>query len=224
MAVFKKGINGAFSGTIGNTVGASWRHINYMRSLPKPSKKPASPAQVAQRAKFALAVSFLRSIKPLLNLGFSDKLQGKQTGYNRALQVMISTAISGEYPDYIVDYAEVMLAQGGLGAATSAVLEQTGPGQITLSWDVLTNKYTSFADDELVAVVYNVSKRFMNVYDGTERSAGSLDIALPPSFAGDELVAWAFMVNRDGEKTSDSVFAGTVVVADAEEPEEEPES
>lgn len=218
MAVFKKGINGAFSGTIGSTVGARWREINYMRSLPTPSKKPASPAQLAQRAKFALAVSFLRSIKPLLNLGFSDKLQGRQTGYNRALQLMIGKAITGEYPDFTVVYAEVVLAQGGLSPAQSAVLEQIGPGQLTLSWDPVTNKYTSFADDEAVAVVYNVSKRFMNVYDDTERSAGSMDISMPASFVGDELVAWVFMVNRDGEKTSDSVFAGTVTLEADPEP------
>lgn len=221
MAVFKKGINGAFSGTIGSTVGASWRHINYMRSLPKPSKKPATLGQLAQRARFALAVNFLRSIKPLLNLGFSDKMQGRKTGYNRALQLMIGRAIAGEYPDYTVDYAEVMLAQGGLAPAMSAVLEQTATGQLRLSWEPTTNKYTSFADDEVVTVVYNVSKRFMNVYDGTERSAGSVDISLPASFVGDELVAWAFMVHRDGEKTSDSVFAGTVVLADMAEPEGE---
>ncbi len=219
MAIFKKGINGAFSGTIGSTVGASWRHINYMRSLPKPSKKPATPQQLAQRAKFALAVNFLRSIKPLLNLGFSDKQQGKQTGYNRALQAMIKQAIAGEYPDFTIDYAEVVLAQGGLGIPTSAMLQQTSPAEVTLSWEALTNKYTSFADDELVAVIYNVSKRFMNVYDGAERSAESLDIAMPASFIGDELVAWAFMVNRDGEKTSDSVFAGTVVLATEPDPE-----
>ncbi len=212
MAIFKKGINGAFSGTIGNTVGASWRSINYMRSLPKTSSKSATPLQLAQRAKFALAVEFLRSIKPLLNLGFSDKQRGRSTGYNRALQVMIGRAIVGEYPNFTVDYTEVMLAQGGLAVAPSAVLEQAGSGQLTLSWEVLINKYTSFADDELVAVVYNVSKRFMNVYDGTARSAGSLDIEVPLSFVGDELVAWVFMVNRDGEKTSDSVFAGTVVL------------
>lgn len=213
MAIFKKGINGAFSGTIGNTVGSSWRHINYMKSLPKPSNKPATPAQLAQRAKFALAVNFLRSIKPLLDLGFSDKLQGRKTGYNRALQVMMGNAITGEYPDFTVAYAEVVLAQGGLSPAMSAVLEQAGVGQLTLSWDPTTNKYTSFADDEVVVVVYNVSKRFMNVYDGTERSAGNMDITVPTSFEGDELVAWAFMVNRDGEKTSDSVFAGTLVLA-----------
>src|SRR5690554_745405 len=113
MAIIKKGINGAFSGTVGNTVGSSWRQIDYIKSLPKPSTKPASPAQIAQRAKFALAVSFLRPIKPLLDLGFSDKTQGRQTGYNRALQAMMNNAISGEYPDLSVDFAEVVVARGG---------------------------------------------------------------------------------------------------------------
>ncbi|MGK6352688.1 DUF6266 family protein, partial [Parapedobacter sp. DT-150] len=123
-------------------------------------------------------------------------------------------AVAGEFPDYTIDYANVTVAQGGLSAPTSLVLAQTEPGQLTLSWEPLFNKYNSFADDELVAVVYNASKRFMNVYDGTQREAASMAIAVPASFAGDELVAWAFMVHRDGEKTSDSLFAGTVVLTD----------
>lgn len=220
MAIIKKGINGAFSGTVGNTVGSSWRQIDYIKSLPKPSKKPASERQLAQRAKFGLAVGFLRPIKPLLDLGFSDKSQGRQTGYNRALQAIMNDAIRGEYPDFTIDLPAVAFARGGLNAPTSLVVEQDE--EVTLRWEPLINKINSFADDELVAIVYNESKRFMNVYDGTLREEGSMSIPLPASFAGDEIAFWAFMVHRDGEKTSDSVFAGQVVIGE-EVPDPEPE-
>src|SRR5690606_41518129 len=109
MAIFKKGINGAFSGTIGNTVGASWRQIDYMRSLPKPSKKPATPLQLAQQAKFALGVSFLQPMKWILNIGFNDKKRGRSTGYNRGLQLVITEAITGAYPALAIDLPQVAI-------------------------------------------------------------------------------------------------------------------
>ncbi|WP_229707698.1 DUF6266 family protein, partial [Sphingobacterium alkalisoli] len=98
MARFLKGINGAYSGKVGNVIGSSWRNVDYVRSLSKRSNKPASADQLAQRAKFALGVSFLSPIKDLLNLGYSDALQGRSTGYNKALQHLLANGIMGDYP------------------------------------------------------------------------------------------------------------------------------
>jgi hypothetical protein len=73
MARYIKGALGAFSGKLGNVVGCCWRHIDYLRSLPKPSKKPATPLQLAQRSKFALAASFLSTITVRLGEEVADK-------------------------------------------------------------------------------------------------------------------------------------------------------
>ncbi len=39
MGSYSKGANGTFSGKVGSVVGTSWRSIDYLRSLPKKSKK-----------------------------------------------------------------------------------------------------------------------------------------------------------------------------------------
>lgn len=59
MVRFLKGITGAYSGKVGSVIGSNWRNVDYVRSLSKRSNKPASEDQLAQRAHFALAVSFL---------------------------------------------------------------------------------------------------------------------------------------------------------------------
>lgn len=48
MGRIKKGILGGFSGKVDSVVGASWRGIDYMRSLPRTSDKPATVAQLEQ--------------------------------------------------------------------------------------------------------------------------------------------------------------------------------
>ena len=69
MAIIKQGILGGFSGKIGNVVGGSWKGINYMRVLTKPSN-PNSEKQVNQRTKFTTALSFLQPITPFLRVGY----------------------------------------------------------------------------------------------------------------------------------------------------------
>ena len=55
MGTIKKGILGSFSGKVGNIVGASWKGIAYIRSLPASVRNPRTVKQVTQRSKFIQA-------------------------------------------------------------------------------------------------------------------------------------------------------------------------
>jgi len=230
MAVFKKGINGAFSGTIGNTVGSSWRHITYMRSLPKPSKKPATPAQLAQRAKFALAVSFLQPMKWILNLGFNDKQRGNNTGYNRGLQLFITQAIIGDYPDYEIDFEKVAVSQGNMEKLVGLTLASETPNTLSLSWMDFSEEPIepdevkgSYFDDQVFVLLYNRTEQLFTTNRTAVRQDEALQLELPAIFAGHEFHVWAFARHREGTRQSISQYAGTVVLAGTEEPAEEPE-
>ena len=54
MGTIKKGVLGGFSGKVGTVVGASWKGIDYIRSLPASVKNPRTEGQVTQRTKFCL--------------------------------------------------------------------------------------------------------------------------------------------------------------------------
>lgn len=212
MATFLKGINGAYSGKVGNVVGSRWRDVDYVRSLPRPSSKPASEAQLAQRMRFALAVAFLSPIKDLLNLGFSDIEQATATGYNVALSNLLRNGMAGDYPEVEIDYTKVQISRGSLGAPIGLTIAETRPGEATVSWQPMVNKFNAFADDAAVVLVYNTSKAFFSVYEDATREDGSLSFEVPATFAGDVLEAWVFMGHRDGQRTSNSMYAGQVTV------------
>lgn len=215
MATFLKGINGAYSGKVGNVVGSHWRDVDYVRSLPRPSGKPASDAQLAQRTRFALAVAFLSPIKDLLNLGFSDSEQASATGYNVALSHLLRNGMTGDYPVVEIDYSRVRISRGSLGAPVGLTIAETRPGEATVSWQPIINKFNAFADDSAVALVYNTNKAFFSVYENAVREDGILSFALPAAFAGDVLETWVFMGHRDGLRTSNSVYAGQLTVTAA---------
>lgn len=127
MARFNKGIHGAYTGKVGNIVGSSWRGIDYVRSLPKKSSKPASDKQTAQRMKFGMTTSFLKSIKDVLMLGYSDSKQRGKTGYNVAFQHFIDKAIVGNYPNFSIDYAAVKIASGSLAILMGLETVESAP-------------------------------------------------------------------------------------------------
>jgi len=72
MGTIKQGILGGFSGKVGNVVGASWKGIDYIRSLPSSVSNPRTPGQVTQRTKFSMVQSFLTSMIPVIRVGFKN--------------------------------------------------------------------------------------------------------------------------------------------------------
>ena len=112
MAMYSKGTNGAFSGKAGSIVGSNWRGVDYLKSMPKKSNKKGSELQLAQRRKFALAPLYLSPIKDILNIGFKDKQLNKTTGYNAAVKIFLNNAIVGDYPDFAIDFSQIVLSKG----------------------------------------------------------------------------------------------------------------
>jgi hypothetical protein len=50
MGTIKKGVLGGFSGKVGSVVGASWKGIDYIRSLPASVKNPRTEGQVDRKS------------------------------------------------------------------------------------------------------------------------------------------------------------------------------
>src|SRR5690606_12727385 len=103
-----------------------------LRSLPKPSSKPATAKQKAQRAKFALAIEFLSPMREILNIGFNDKSQTKMTAFNNATNDLLFK-IEGEYPDFTIPYPKVRFSTGSLREAMG-VIGETVEGNPSINW------------------------------------------------------------------------------------------
>ncbi|MES2653378.1 MAG: DUF6266 family protein [Bacteroidota bacterium] len=212
MGNYSKGANGTISGKFGSVVGSSWRGIDYLRGLPKKSKKPISDLQLAVRAKFALSAAQLSPIKDVLYIGFGDKKLSTITGYNAAVRVFISTCILGEYPDYTVAYPKMQLSKGGgvTPQLKHVSLEVDGGGMLTLNWTYVP-KRNAFADDTVMAVVYNTTSKLYEVNDSATRAEDTLTIDMDAD-AGNVLHIWIFCITRDGLKVSATQYVGSVTL------------
>ena len=119
MGRIKKGILGSFSGKVGTVVGASWKGVAYMRSLPQKSKTSCTERQASQRTKFAITMGYLTPMAAVLRIGW--KLYARrQSPFNAATSYTLTNAIVGAYPDFEIDPSKVLISRGALAGAERA--------------------------------------------------------------------------------------------------------
>lgn len=111
MAKILNGILGGFSGKVGTVIGACWKGIDYMRGLATSITNPNTPAQVEQRARFSLIIAFLRPLTGFLRIGFRSAAI-KMSAFNAAMAYNVKHAVSGAYPEFAIDYDQVLLSRG----------------------------------------------------------------------------------------------------------------
>ena len=206
MGTYSKSNFGQISGKVGNGVAGKWRGIDYLRSLPTKSKRAKSPAQQAVQAKLALAVTQLRPIKDILNIGFGDKKLDGLSGYNAAVRAFINNNILGDYPNYTIDYPKMVLSKGSLGALFTSSLQYDE--KLSFTWAVTEETKTTFETDQVIVVVFNQAKELHMVQDSARRNAGAVELNVPV-IPGETLHVWAFGISQENQTTSKSEYVGS---------------
>lgn len=131
MAILKNGLFGGFSGKVGGVVGSSWKGKQIVKKLPGPRKTESSPAQLTQQTKFSKLVNFLKPVTPILNKAF-EKSKLNMTAFNKAFSNN-QNAITGIYPDYTIDYANVILCKGYIQNGDVVKVMINAEGKMVLS-------------------------------------------------------------------------------------------
>lgn len=212
MGSIRKGILGGFSGKVGPVVGASWRGMDVLRSLPKKSKRAATEEQLIQRSKFTLVAHFLRAIKPVISQ-FYGYNSGNKSKANKAMSYHIKDAIVGNYPDYTIDYPKVIISQGELLGPQAAVVSTAPNGKLNFNWQNNSGQSTAEATDNLVIVLYEQSHNtFEYALQAAKRSQMSYVMTLPAYYIGLTLQCWITFVSEDGKTAANSVYLGELEV------------
>ncbi|MGY3055233.1 hypothetical protein ACVWYG_003448 [Pedobacter sp. UYEF25] len=212
MAIYKKGILGVFSGKVGTVIGASWKGIDYMRSLPKASRKTASTKQQDQRLKFALVTNFFGPVKYLITTGYQTA-KGNFTPMNNAVSYHLREAVIGVSPDFTIDFPKVVFSKGELLSPWNAVAAATVAGKVDFSWTDNSTPAMGAALDKAIVIVYNPeTNQYLLMENGATRADAEIVVDLPPNFEGDVVHCWMAFFAPDDSAASTSVYLGTVEV------------
>jgi len=213
MGKLMNGINGPFSGKVGAVVGYVSRGKSIMRGLPNinKSRKP-SPLQAQQHVKFSLMNKFLGPIIPFLNI--TNKTDNPDlSGYNKAFSYNVKNAISGEYPDLVINYEMALLTRGDLPNIKQSEALSQSPGKITFSWTDNSGSGQARSNDRAFVAIYcpEIANGWVYKLDLAERSAGSFlfDVA---NFTGHLVHSYMGFLSASGNEVSDSLYIGPVQI------------
>lgn len=207
MGTIKKGILGGFSGKVGNVVGASWKSVSYIRSLPANVRNPRTVKQVTQRTKFSMIQKFVRTLLPVVRVGFKGNAGGNNSAYGAAISYNLLNAVKGVYPDFEIDFENASIAKGTLYGVSNPSATCSG-GRLNIDWG--TEMYSNARGDDRVAVIaYNPGNE-LAVYDLDvgARDDGAASLDLPPAWMGHEVETYLVFSSTDGTLVSDSIYTG----------------
>ncbi|GGG89669.1 hypothetical protein GCM10007415_24860 [Parapedobacter pyrenivorans] len=212
MGVIRRGANGGFKGKAGSVIGSSWKSIDYIKGLYKKRTKPATEEQLMQQAKFTLLMRFLLPLKVFIRVGYGQRKTDTHTPMNVAFQSNLSRAITGDYPDYMLDYSQVRIAEGYSGGGGESA--SAAAGVLTVTWNTVENGiYAQQPDDRMYIVLYHPGiDQFLTAPTPPQRADGTVEIVLPNHFQTDEGHVWLFTADRKGRNVSRSVYLGEVAL------------
>jgi hypothetical protein len=206
MGKYKKGILGPFRGKVGTVVGAIWRGIRYLKSLPDVSETDPTPAQLNVRSKLVLVTGFLRHLKADIEVGYQQFKKGI-TPMNAAVSYHLKYAVTGtSAANYAIDYGKVVLSAGHLPKVEEYDIVLDTPNKIKYTWTNTLEVDDPSNTDRLRLVVYNpVKDRWVTLKNAAARSAGVYTLNVPAAFSGDDVYTWMYFVSVDGKQVSDSL-------------------
>lgn len=211
MATIQKGILGGFSGKVGTVVGANWRGQDVIRSVPKKSTLIPTELQQEQRLKFRLASKFLAQIAQLTRNWFGQPA-GVKSRRNLALSYHIKEAITGIFPDYVMDYVKVIITKGELPGPQETTVAPAAGALLEFTWEDNSEAGLASADDLFLAVVYNESRNLFEYRHTAPRSTMAFSFALPTSWTGETVECWCGFVSADSKRQANSIYMGALLL------------
>jgi Family of unknown function (DUF6266) len=209
MGILLNGINGAVIGKVGPAVGYMWKNKNVIRSKAGKSKKPLSPLQKQQHAKFSLMNYFLNQLKPLLNITYGHLVEN-MTGFNKAFSYNVKNAIRLNQPELAMDYARVLLGRGDLTNVSNAIVTPSSEGQLTFSWTDNSGTGSAKATDQVFVAVYSEKQNnWIYGLNLAARNAEGCKIDIT-RMIGKKVHTYIGFIVEDGKDATDTLYLGSI--------------
>jgi len=213
MAKIPQGILGGLRGRVGNIVGAAWKGINYIRSMPLSVANPNTTAQQAQRGAFTQTVLTARLLLSDLIATYWDPFARLMSGYNHFISVNISAFNTAglQTPSLFASGRGILTGLEDLGVVSSASISNH-----SFTWADNSGTGDALGTDEARLLIFNATQNYW-IFKGTPgfgARAGLADNIPDPDFLpGDSIECYAFFTRPDISKISDSTHFPVTAIA-----------
>ena len=201
MALFKSTTFGKISGKHGTAVAALFKNGTNILKVFRKASNPDTPGQKNQRGKFGFVVKELNCMRSVFTITFDG-----QYGINRVVSMAMKTSLTGEYPDFKLDYSKIIISEGTLNKTAQVRLEQVGGSTVKIDWNA--EKLLGRNPAEIVNLVFlnQTSKTVILKQDIALSGAGSAEVDLPVDWMDKELHSWIYFTSPNGIQYSTSQY------------------
>ncbi len=193
-------------GKLGNLVFYKMNGSSYVRTRPAKYRDRKSPAQLAQRQRMQVVISFLRSFRDLVRVTFAAEATGR-TALQAAQSYNMRHALAGEYPDIRIDKSKVLLSRGPL-PLPAGVSVTAQPEGLLIRWENGPEATGSAANDTLVVMALpGDTGNGIHDFTSVRRSEGEYLWRLPQPVQANNLEGvWMAFRNLKLTSMSDSIW------------------
>jgi hypothetical protein len=132
------------------------------------------------------------------------------TGFNNATAYTLKNAVSGNYPNFEVNYSMALVSRGDLPNALSPQATSTPPGKITFTWGNNSGMGKASPTDKSILVAYSTDlNQCIYSLNGPVRSEASAVLEVP-LFMGQVVQTYIGFISADGKDISNSFFTGAI--------------
>lgn len=211
MARLKNGILGGITGKIGNIEGYMLNGQYIVRSCRRKSTKPRTEKQLANQQKFTIVNHFVNSFIDFVLIGFDYAAMGKpQSPHNLAVSYQYKYAVTGQYPDFIIDYSKVRVAEGPINIQHVNASVKSENNHLKFTW--VPDLTYSLGNNHVMLLAYAPTLREA-VYTlcGAKRSEGTDVLKLPDSWKGEVIETYLSFREENRMVCANSLYLGQVV-------------
>lgn len=220
MARLKNGILGRIAGKLANLVTYERLGENVARMRPhKPKrKKKRTPAQQAVNIRFSLIKSFVSASKGFVSVSFAPDVKGTtRIPENGAVSYNLMHAVTGEFPDFRIDFEKVLVSKGKLPApedATVTLEEKT----LKFTWNAENHSdYPRSRDQVMLYAYFPDTKGTEFITSGARRIEGQDELNIsyymqnsPNAKKDSSAEVFIAFISDDRKAVSDSVYLGSI--------------
>ena len=184
MARFESSTFGKISGKHGTSVAAIRKDGLCILKVYRVASNPNTGGQKTQRGKFGFAMKQLNCFR-----GIISQTSGSQYGLNKVLGHAVKTAISGKFPDFILDYGSIQISIGSLAKTATIQVRMSDSNILSVNWNI--NEETDI-DTLHIVLLQALTKEIMEKKISLTQTEGQFLLEIPQRWLGDTIHAWVY--------------------------------
>jgi hypothetical protein len=205
MAISKYPFLSGISGKVGPIVAYVLHNKQFVRKHTIP-RDPKTPAQLAQRAKVSLVNKGLSPFNKLIKENYGND----SSAYRSLVGKTMRECVVGEYPDFAIDFSQVLLAEGEVLLPENVTAEfRPDTGQLTLHWDPLMPPREQWCkpDDLFNVILFHTPTKTLNrSHFIAKRADGTATVELSNGSNPSNTVCWIYLTSHNHAQNSNSLY------------------